>query len=206
MGARARVHLSPSCALCGRSGWQSWNTASRRARSLRPCSPSGLAVTSGGKWSRHRSCVDSERSVWPPWPAASRRATRLSGAPKQSLLRISRTGVQRHAHSKPCRLRPALGVERPLRVECRAERIGRGMERRAERIAARLEHMAVVGRDALAHERVVPRQRHLHRCLLRLPKARAAFDVREQERHCAGGQRGRASRGWRTSSWRADRR
>jgi hypothetical protein len=117
----------------------------------------------------------------------------LSGAPK--IIAVSdfdRTGVQGHAHAELCRFRPALGVKRPLRVECRGERIGGGVERRTEGVAASLEHMAVVGRDALAHERVVS-QRHLHRCLLRLPKASAAFDVREQERHCARGQRGRVS-------------
>ena len=52
--------------LCGRSGWQSWNTDSGRPRSFRPWEPSALTLASGGRWSRQRSCVDSERSVWPP--------------------------------------------------------------------------------------------------------------------------------------------
>ena len=52
--------------LCGRSGWQTWNTISGRPRSFRPCEPSALTLASGGRWSRQRSYVDSDMSVWPP--------------------------------------------------------------------------------------------------------------------------------------------
>jgi len=66
-----------------------------------------------------------------------------------------------------------------------------------------LEHVAAARLDAVTQNGVVARQRGLHRLRSRLPHARAALDVRQQERQRAGGQRG--SGGYRASGARTVR-
>jgi hypothetical protein len=83
-------------------------------------------------------------------------------------------------------------------VHFRSDRDGgddrvRGMvERRAERIADRLEDVASVRFDLAAQDLVVALDGRLHRLSVQLPALRAAFDVREEERHQSRRRRRRA--------------
>ena len=82
--------------------------------------------------------------------------------------------------------RPALGGERPLRIDRGQHPVGRGGERRVRAVAGGLDDRAAVRLDRGAHDRVVARQRGPHRLGLFLPQAGRAFDVGEQERHRSG--------------------
>ncbi len=96
------------------------------------------------------------------------------------------SGMQRDPDADRRLRRPRLGPQRLLRGERRLQRQPRRGERRVERVACGLEHVAAARLDVAAQDRIVPGERGLHRVGRRLPHARAALDVREQERQRAG--------------------
>jgi hypothetical protein len=105
-----------------------------------------------------------------------------------AVTQLHRARVQRHAHAELGGLGPWLAMERPLGLERGCDGVGRGRERGAEGVAAGLEDVAAMILDAMAQQRIVARQRRAHRCRMRLPQARAALDVREQQCDRAAGK------------------
>ena len=83
----------------------------------------------------------------------------------------------------------ACAVQRALRGETCRDRIRRDRKRAECTIAGRFDEIAAVRLDRVAQDRIVLRERPLHRRVLRLPQPRAALDVGEQERDRAGRQR-----------------
>jgi hypothetical protein len=79
-------------------------------------------------------------------------------------------------------------LELTLNGEGGGEGVGGGGEGGAELVAHRLEDVAAVSLDGSAEEGVMAGKGSAHRLRMLLPKAGAAFDVREQERD--------GSRGW----------
>ena len=171
-----------------RSGWQTWNMASRFARSLSACSPSDLTSPHRAVHLRRDRARDRSRSVCPPCATAISRAT---------LFRVGRNN-RRHASppcpcARPCAPGDGLFPARVRRAapaghSKRRRGVGRTVESGAKRIAPGLEDVAAMLADGLSKQSVVSRQRRAHRHALGFPQSRAALDIGEQECHRPRGQ------------------
>ena len=100
-----------------------------------------------------------------------------------AVAQLRRSGVQRHADANRHRFRPGLGVQRPLRRDRRLDGIRRAGERGMKPVTRRLDDVAAMLLDASPQQRVVARQRDVHRFALQFPQRRAADDIGEQKRH-----------------------
>ena len=110
-----------------------------------------------------------------------------------AVARFRRSRVQAHAHAHGADFAPAFSMQRALRVQRRVERVAGVLERRAETIADDVEHAAVMRADRAFQQRVMARQRVLHRVGVLLEEPRRALDVGEEEGDGAAGQRVHAS-------------
>src|SRR5689334_684462 len=66
------------------------------------------------------------------------------------------------------------------------ERVRGGVKSGAKSVAAGLENVTVMVVDAVTDQRIVARERRLHRRRVRFPQARAALDIGEEQRDGAG--------------------
>ena len=99
---------------------------------------------------------------------------------------FGRSGMQSHAHEHAADCRKIGALQLSLRIPRGCNCIPRGHERRAKCIADRLEDVPAMCRDCRAQQRIVTRQRRIHRITIALPPLRAALDVREEKRDGAG--------------------
>jgi hypothetical protein len=107
-----------------------------------------------------------------------------------ALLRLA--GMHGHPDAERARRRPGLGGEGELGADTRLHRGCRGREHREGTVARGLDQPSAGVLDALAEDGIVARERGRHRGGLLLPQARAAGDVREQEREGTRGGRAAA--------------
>ena len=102
-------------------------------------------------------------------------------------------GVQPHPDADHLGEGPVDRVQGALAVDGCEHGVVGGCERGVEAVAGRLDHDAVALLDRLAQDLVVAGERVAHRLGVLLPKARRTLEVREQERHGAGGQVGHSA-------------
>jgi hypothetical protein len=96
--------------------------------------------------------------------------------------RLGLAGVDPHPDADHAELRPRLMEQGPLRSDSGPQRVGRDIEDRHQSVAGGLDDGAGGLADRGAEDRVVAGQGRPHRLRGLLPHARAALDVREQER------------------------
>ena len=160
----------PRCrAACARPG---------RAASFPPAAPAAHAVRRGRREQRLSAMARGHHAL----RARQRQRRVVFGA-----ARLDRSRVQSHPHAHRADVAPALLVQRALRVQRGSERVAGILERRAEAVALNLEHVTTMRADRVLQQRVVARQRVLHRLRMLLEEPRRPFDVREQERDGAAG-------------------
>ena len=97
--------------------------------------------------------------------------------------------MHRHPHPDGAVLSPGLGLESALGIPRRPDRVRSAHEHGVEGVAHRLDDVAVMLDDRGPHQGIMTSEGDAHRLGLVLPARGAAFDVREQERHCSAWQR-----------------
>ena len=110
-----------------------------------------------------------------------------------AVLRLRLADMHAHAHAEGADRSPILMAQRMLAVERRLQRGIGGCERRTQAVADDLEDAAIVCFDGAPHERVVARERILHRLRMPLEELGRPFDVGEEESDGTGGKVAHAS-------------
>jgi hypothetical protein len=101
---------------------------------------------------------------------------------------LRHTGVECHADAHGANVSPFLRRKRSLRRYCGSEGIARDGKGGTASIANHLEDGAMMLMDNLPQQRIVSRDRYLHRPRKLLPAPRAPFDICEEEGDRAGRQ------------------
>ena len=126
----------------------------------------------------------------PPTPRSDRRAPRSSaarhGSPRCRSSRRRGTPPRRCAHPSAPAMGPSRRMTPPpsceLCVDRGVQRVVRGREHRVEPVTRRLDDVTVCSATASPEDRVVARQRRLHRVGMLLPQTRRTLEIGEQER------------------------
>ena len=98
-------------------------------------------------------------------------------------------GEQAHADAQLADLTPLGSLELELRVERGVERVTGAREDRVHAVARRLHDIALMQRDGITQDRVVTRERVVHRVGMLFPEPRRTFEVGEEEGDGPGGER-----------------